>query len=432
MGALGAAFLAGAVSTEIARARPGDQTPYAAIEQLARVLVIVENEYVDPVERDKLLSGAIKGMVGELDPHSAYLPPDENALFQSETEGKFGGVGIEVELKNERIVVVAPIEGSPAERAGIKSGDRIVAINGEPTRGAVLDKLVKKMRGEQGSKVELTIVGAEDDRPRVVTLTREVIKVSSVVGHRMKGDIAYLRVKQFQGTTHEEFLRVVGKLRGASPKPLAGVILDMRNNPGGLVDQATAIADEFLGAGLIYATRRRGKVVEEARATSGGALVELPTVVLVNEFSASASELVAGALQDHQRAKVIGAVTFGKGSVQTILDLGNNVGMKLTTMRYTTPNGRIIQAAGIQPDIVVDQPLPLPPGARITREKDLENTLPPIDGAPPPRPAPSAPPRPAASSGVEPPDPTSRKIPDDPSASPDLVLRKGYEVVRGK
>lgn len=429
-------FVAGVFFAGNARARPADQGPYAVVEQLARVLTIVENEYVDPVERDRLLTGAIKGMVAELDPHSAYLPPEENALFQSETEGKFAGIGVEVELRDEQVIVVAPIEGGPAERAGLRSGERIVAIEGESVRGLTMDRLVKKMRGEPGSRVRLSILGPAETQPRVVTLTREIIRVSSVVGRRLLGDVAYLRVKQFQGTTSTEFLRVLARIRSTNPRPLAGVILDLRTNPGGLVDQATAIADEFLNTGIIYATRHRGKIIEEVSASRGGSLAELPVVVLVNEFSASASELVAGALQDHQRAAVVGAVTFGKGSVQTILDLGGGNGMKLTTQRYTTPKGRVIQAAGITPDVLVEAPLG-PPGTRIFKEKDLENHLPARDHeapSPPAPPASSSPPTtPSSSSATSPPpDPDSgvaRDVPEDPAQSKDRALQVGYQTL---
>jgi carboxyl-terminal processing protease len=416
------------------------------IEQLARVLTIVENEYVDPVERDKLIGGAIKGMVAELDPHSSYFPADENALFRADTEGKFGGVGLEVELRDDRIIVLSPMEGSPAERAGIRRGDRIVAVGPDSTQGVPLEKLVRKMRGDPGTRVEITILRPGEDRPRPLVLTREIIRVVSVVGQRLQGEVAYLRIRQFQGNTHEEMLRLISKLRAASPTPLAGVVLDLRNNPGGLVDQATGVADEFLGEGVIYSTRHRGKVVEEVKASRGGALVDLPLAVLVNEFSASASELVAASLQDPGRARLFGATTFGKGSVQSILDLPGGAGMKITTMRYYTPLGRVIQAAGVTPDVHVDQP-DLPPGP-IPREGDLEGALPADDGlgprkssprpsssVPRPRPAASAP-TPAASASAAPKgtDEQSeygviKKVPDDPTLSPDRALALAYAYV---
>lgn len=418
-------FIGGVFFAGNARARPGDQGPHAILEQLARVLTLVENEYVDPVERDRLLVGAIKGMVAELDPHSAYLPPEENALFLGETEGKFGGVGIEVELRDEQVIIVAPIEGGPAERAGVQPGERIVSIEGEPVRGQSLDRLVKKMRGAPGSKVRLAILPSDGTSPRQITLTREIIRVPSVAGRRLLDDIAYLRVKQFQGTTSQEFLRVVASLRSSNSRPLQGVILDLRNNPGGLVDQATAIADEFLTSGVIYSTRQRGKITEEVSATRGGAFAELPTVVLVNEYSASASELVAGALQDHQRATVVGAPTFGKGSVQTILDLGAGNGMKLTTQRYYTPLGRVIQASGIQPEIRVEAPVGLP-GSRIVREKDLDNHLPPRDHDPPAVPPSAAPPAPPP---LDPDSGVARFVPEDPAQSKDRALLVAYQTL---
>jgi carboxyl-terminal processing protease len=451
-------FFAGALSSSVARARAGDESPLAVVEQLARVLTIVENEYVDPVERDRLLSGAIKGMVAELDPHSSYFPADENALFRADTEGKFGGVGLEVELRDDRIIVISPMEGSPAERAGIHRGDRIVAVGPDSTKGVPLERLVRKMRGDPGTKVEITVLGPNEDRPRTLVLTREIIRVVSVVGQRLAGDIAYVRIRQFQGNTHEELLRLIGKLRAASPAPLTGVLLDLRNNPGGLVDQATGVADEFLDGGVIFSTRHRGKIVEEIKASRGGALVDLPLAVLVNEFSASASELVAAALQDPGRGRLFGATTFGKGSVQSILDLPGGAGMKITTMRYYTPLGRVIQAAGVTPDVRVEQP-DLPAG-HVPREGELEGALPADDGLGPrkptaPRPTNSAPaasaPRPAtsaapaASGSASPPDKgiddqseygVIKKVPDDPIGGPDRALSAAYSYVlariRGK
>jgi carboxyl-terminal processing protease len=437
--ALGCAFAGGVAAAELAHARSPSESPYHAVEQLARVLVLVENEYVDPVEREKIVEGAIKGMVGELDPHSAYMPPEENALFRSETEGQFGGVGLEVEVKDERPVIVAPIEGSPAERAGLKSGDVIVAVFGEPTRGVPLDKLIKKMRGEPGTKVELTVTSKGSDKPRTVTLVREQIHVSSVSSRRLSGDVGYLRIKQFQATTHEEMLRAVGALKRGD-KPLSGIVLDLRSNPGGLVDQATSVADELLPGGTIYSTRHRGKIIDEVSASGGGALVDLPAVVLVNEYSASASELLAGALQDHKRAPIVGATTFGKGSVQTILELPGGAGMRLTTMRYYTPHGRVIQAAGITPDIAVEQGGVPTPIDQILRERDLEGYLPPSDNAaaPPPPPTEKKQRRdggPDAAdaggdAGTETEFGVAKKIPDDPTGGADHVLSVGYQLVR--
>ncbi|KYF62662.1 S41 family peptidase [Sorangium cellulosum] len=375
LGLIAAAFAGGAATSHLAGASTQAQSPYAPLEQLARVLVLVENHYVEPAERNKIIDGAIKGMVAELDPHSAYMSSAEFAQFQEETGGTFGGVGIEVDARDEDITVIAPIEGSPAARAGVRSGDRILAIDGRPVRGERLDKLVKVMRGPPGSRVKLTIRRQGVGEPLTFDLTREQIHVTSVAAKRLERDVAYVRLKQFQDGTHEEMLRAAARVRAASKAPLAGVILDLRNNPGGLVHEAEAVADEFLSSGTIYSTRQRSKVVDEAKAHDGGAFASLPVVALVNEYSASAAELVAGALQDSGRATVVGATTFGKGSVQTIYELPGGAGVRLTTMRYYTPNGRSIQAQGIRPDIVIEsaQQQAL---AGILREQDLEGHLP--------------------------------------------------------
>ncbi len=368
---------AGGAATTLAGSHPAgaasqEESPYAAMGQLGRVLVTVENEYVEPVDRGTIVNGAIEGMVSGLDPHSSYMPPQDFALFQSDTQGEFGGVGIEVDARNDVITVIAPIEGSPAERAGIRSGDKLLAVDGETSVGIGLEKMVRKMRGKPGTHVKLTLRREGVKEPITFDLTREIIKVPSVASRMLKGDIAYVRIKQFQDRTHEELLKAVGKLRGASNGRLAGIVLDMRNNPGGLVDEAAAVADEFLSGGTIYTARHRGQVVDEVRAHAGGALVDTPAVVLVSAYTASAAELVTGALQDAKRAKVIGSQTFGKGSVQTIFELPGGAGMRLTTERYYTPAGHAVQADGIHPDIVVnadDTTFPL------VRERDLEGHL---------------------------------------------------------
>jgi carboxyl-terminal processing protease len=423
------AFAGGAFSAEFAHAGPGDPSPFGMLAQLARVLVLVEKGYVDPVDRERLVQGAIKGMVAELDPHSTYFPPPDNALFRDETEGKFGGVGLEVEVRDGQPFVVVPIEGSPAAKAGVKNGDRIVAIDGEPTRGQSLDKLIRKMRGEPGSRVEISVQSERDEKPRRVLLVRDNIRVKSVVGKRLSHDIGYVRIKQFQRETHTQLLETLGQIRASSPRPLAGVLLDLRNNPGGLVDEASEVADEFLDGGLVFTTRQRGQMIDEVRARSGGAFAEGPLVVLVNEYSASASELLAGALQDNRRARVVGATTFGKGSVQTILDLPGGAGLKLTTMRYYTPSGRGIQALGITPDVPAG-----PPGARVVlRERDLDNHLPAESS--PGHPLPEGSRKgasPEAEQGApEGPDPAGRgDVPDDPEKGNDKALADAYRLLR--
>jgi carboxyl-terminal processing protease len=430
-----AAFSGGALAGHLASATTASQSPYEVLDQLARVLVLIENEYVEPVERRRLIEGSIKGMVAELDPHSAYLPPQDYEIFQADTEGRFGGIGVEVDFRDEAVVVIAPIEGSPAERAGVRSGDRIVAIDNAPVRGKSSDQLVRQMRGQPGSKVVLTIRRPGQEQILYFTLTREIIAVSSVASKLLADDVAYIRVKQFQTGTHDELLRAIGKLKKQAGKPFTGVLLDLRNNPGGLVNESSAVADEFLSGGVIFTTRHREKVIDEIRASGGGALRRGALVVLVNEYSASAAELVAGALQDQRRAIVVGAQTFGKGSVQSIVDLPSGAGLRLTTMRYYTPNGRAIQAQGIQPDVRVEAAYAADKTFGVLRESDLENHLP-AEGPPG-----SGPDRDAAAqaaddagadTGVSPTHlGVAREVPEDPSGGPDFALSIGYQIVRG-
>jgi carboxyl-terminal processing protease len=416
-----------------------EQTPYAAISQLSRVLVLVENNYVEPVDRSRILQGAIKGMVAELDPHSSYMPPEDFKEFQSETQGSFGGIGIEVDARQDSITVIAPIEGSPAARAGIRSGDKIVTIDGKPTRGQPLERIVRTMRGAPGTRVKVGVMRQGVDAPIEFELVREQVRMVSVVARHMEGDIAYLRIRQFQQGTRDDFLRAVGTIREQGKGRIAGVVLDMRSNPGGLVDQATAIADDILDRGTIYTTRHRGKIVEEATAASGGALARVPVTVLVNEYSASAAELLAGAIQDHKRGVIVGAVTFGKGSVQSILELPGGAGLKLTTMLYYTPSGRSIQADGIHPDVV------LPSGAQanaafpVLRERDMEGHLPSelldagaVGRGPALRPG-EAGAQVADGGAASEFDPAGigRDVPFNPVGGKDLVLSIGYQIVRG-
>jgi carboxyl-terminal processing protease len=423
-----AAFVGGAAASRLASASTERASPYAPLDQLARVLVLVENQYVDPTQRERVTDGAIKGMVAELDPHSAYMNPSDYALFQSETEGKFAGIGIEVDARGDVVTVIAPFEGSPAARAGIRPGDQIVAIDGRPVRGERLEKLVTLMRGPTGSSVCVTVrrPGAAD--ALTYPIVREEIHIASVVGKRLVGDVAYVRLKQFQEGTHDEFLRGAEKIRSESKAKLAGVILDLRNNPGGLVDEAEAVADEFLASGVIYTTRHRGQVVDELRAHDGGAFASLPVVALVSEYSASSAELVAGALQDSRRALIVGAPTFGKGSVQTIYDLPNGAGIRLTTMRYYTPSGRSIQAEGIRPDVLVQPAQPSAPGD-IVRERDLEGHLSAEQGGATRGGAPR--PEVFVDTTRKPGEPVnlSGEVPVDPTKGADFTLAVGYRAL---
>jgi carboxyl-terminal processing protease len=424
------AFAGGACASVLGGAQHaahGD-APYAAVEQLGRVLVEVENEYVDPVDRARLVDGAIKGMVAELDPHSSYMPPDEFRTFESDTEGQFGGIGIEVEMRNEQLVVLSPIEGSPAERAGIKSGDLIVSVDGRDAHAQPLDKLVKHLRGALGAHVKIGIrrTGAPDLLS--FDLVREVIHVPSVSWKLFADRVAYVRLKQFQERTHDELLEAAAKLRARAGGHLEGIILDLRGDPGGLVDQAADVADEFLDTGVIYTARHRGRIVDEVRARSGGAFVHQPCVVLVDQYTASASELVAGALQDHKRASIVGEPTFGKGSVQAIVSLPGGAGMRLTVSRYYTPSGHAIQADGVHPDVAVE--LKKPDGSVSYREKDLEGHLAPEPGSGPAS-APKGVVILASDAGGPASEPTAnaRSLPDDPEKGSDAVLKVGWEVL---
>jgi carboxyl-terminal processing protease len=455
----------------LAQATSAAETPYSVAAQLARVLVYIENDYVEPVERTRLLNGAVKGMVAELDPHSSYLPPREWALFTSETEGKFGGLGLEVDGASDVLTVLAPIEGGPAFKAGIRSGDRILAVDGEDAQGIGLARMVEHMRGDPGTHVKLTVqrprtrtdaaaatdAGAHDDESGLKTydLTREIVHVPSVDERRLAGDLAYVRIKQFQQGTHDELVAAAERVRAESAgatgtnAPIRGVVLDLRNNPGGLVDEASGVVDEFLDGGVIYTMRHRGQVVEEEHAHAGGVFHDVPIVLMVSEYSASASELVAGALQDSRRALVVGEPSFGKGSVQSLIELPGGAGLRLTTARYYTPSGHAIQADGIHPDLFVASPVAtnaLP----VQRERDLEGHL---TGETSPRTA-SPPSLDAGTSGatsrehardrdggsdkpVRPPHATveggfAETVPVDPSTGDDAQLREAYLLLRDR
>jgi carboxyl-terminal processing protease len=412
------------------RLAQGD-TPYAAIDRLARVLVEVEDDYVDPVDREKLLNGAIKGMVAELDPHSSYMPPEEFQAFENDTEGAFGGIGVEVEERRDQLMVLAPIEGSPADRAGIRAGDAIVSIDGNDPWAEPLDELVKRLRGAPGSHVK---VGVQRDTEAAILsfdLVREIVHVQSVSSKLLADRVAYVHIKQFQEHTHDELLAAAAKLRGRAGGALAGIVLDLRGDPGGLVDQATDVADEFLDEGVIFTTRHRGQVVDDVRARAGGAFSREPCVVLVNQYTASASELLAGALQDHKRASIVGEPTFGKGSVQSIIALPGGAGMRLTIARYYTPSGHAIQADGIHPDVVVETPKQ--EGIVSYREKDLEGHLAAESAGRATAEAKAAPvlivdggiaAEPLDTGGSE-----ARGVPDDPSLGTDPVLKIGWQVL---
>jgi len=427
------AFAGGACVTALGsgpKVAQGD-TPYAAVEQLGRVLVEVENEYVDPVDRGKLVDGAIKGMVAELDPHSSYMPPEEYQVFESETVGEFGGIGIEVENRNDQLIVLAPIEGSPAERAGIKSGDLIISVDGKDPTSEPLDKLVKRLRGAPGSHVKMGVRRTGVTDILTFDLAREIIRVTSVSSKLLVDRVAYVRVKQFQERTHDELLEAAARLRARAGGKLTGIILDLRADPGGLVDQAAEVADEFLEEGVIYTARHRGQIVDEVKAHAGGAFAREPCVVLVNQWTASASELVAGALQDHKRGTIVGEPTFGKGSVQAILSLPGGAGMRLTISRYYTPSGHAIQADGVHPDVAVESKKE--EGLVSYREKDLAGHLAPQTSGSATETKPKAVVVLDADAGAATPESSgseAKNVADDPEKGTDAVLKVGWRVLR--
>ena len=331
---------------------------YESLEVFSNILSIVKKNYVEDVETKNLVNGAINGMLHSLDPHSAYLTPDLYKELQSDTQGRFGGLGIEITVKSGVLTVVSPIEDTPAFKAGIKPGDQIFKIESEFTKDMTLVDAVKKMRGLKGTKINLTIRREGSNDLMEFSLVRDIIRVQSVRSRVLEPGYAYVRLAQFQERSDRDVQRALEKV--ATEKPgLKGLVLDLRNNPGGLLTQAVRISDLFLDSGLIVYTEGRIEAQKQKYfAQKDGTWTDFPMVVLVNGGSASASEIVAGALQDHKRAVVLGTKTFGKGSVQTILPLDDNSALRLTTARYFTPLGRSIQATGIVPDIVVESSAP--------------------------------------------------------------------------
>ncbi|NWL76748.1 peptidase S41 [Pseudomonas taiwanensis] len=339
--------------------------PLDELRTFAEVLDRIKSAYVEPVDDKTLLENAIKGMLSNLDPHSAYLEPEDFQELQESTSGEFGGLGIEVGTEDGFVKVVSPIDDTPASKAGIQPGDLIVKIDGQPTKGISLMEAVDKMRGKAGSKITLTLV-RDGGRPFDVELVRAAIKVKSVKSQLLEKGYGYLRITQFQVNTGEEVGKALAKLRKDNGSRLSGLVLDLRNNPGGVLQSAVEVSDHFLRKGLIVYTKGRIANSElRFSADPADASDGVPLVVLINGGSASAAEIVAGALQDHKRGVLMGTDSFGKGSVQTVLPLNNDRALKLTTALYYTPNGRSIQAQGIVPDIEVAR-------AKVTREQDGE------------------------------------------------------------
>lgn len=324
---------------------------FRALHIFSKVLHYVEDNYASEIDEEKLIQGAVRGMLSTLDPHSVYMSPEVYRELKVDTRGRFDGIGIEVTIRNGWLTVVTPIRGSPAERQGIQSDDRIVRINGQPTKTLDLSEAVKMMRGKRGSKVTLTISRTGVKKSFDVTITRRIIKVPSVHYYAVDDGFGYVGVNNFQQGTARHLENALGKL--GKKRVLEGLVFDLRRNPGGLLDQAVAISDMFLDKGVIVTTESRGREVDRREAHAPGTQPDYPIVVLIDKGSASASEIVAGALQDNKRAVIMGTRSFGKGSVQTVIDLDDGSGIKLTIAHYLTPSGKFIQDQGIEPDVVV-------------------------------------------------------------------------------
>ena len=335
------------------KAEPAEPNTYEMLNLFGEVMERTKALYVEETSDKKLIESAINGMLVSLDPHSSFLDAKSFKYMNEQTKGKFGGLGIEVTMENGVVKVVSPIDDTPAAKAGIKAGDYITDIDGESVIGQTLNEAVDKMRGKVGTKVKLTIQRAAE-KPFDVKIKREEIKIQSVKSDVKNDDIAYIRISSFTEEVDANVKKAIEKARKETKNKLRGIVIDVRNNPGGLLDQAIALSDLFLDRGEIVSTRSRDeKDTIKYSANEGDIAKGLPIVVLINEGSASASEIVAGALQDHHRAILLGEKSFGKGSVQTIIPLGEYGAMRITTARYYTPSGRSIQAEGIEPDILV-------------------------------------------------------------------------------
>jgi len=374
---LGIAIAATSISMPL-QAEESEQLPLEELRMFAEVFGRIKSSYVEPVSDRQLLEDAIRGMVAGLDPHSSYLVPEDFTSLQEHTSGRFGGLGIEVGMKDGMVHVISPIDDTPASRAGLQAGDLIIKIDDTPVQGMGLDEAVDLLRGEIGSKVRLSILRESREAPFEVELERAEIKSSSVKSRLLADGYGYVRISQFQANTGEELATALDKV--SEEQPLKGLVLDLRNNPGGVLQAAVDVSDAFLEEGRIVYTEGRLERSELNFDAKPEIQVDMnvPLVVLINGGSASASEIVAGALQDQQRAVIMGTQSFGKGSVQTILPLAQDRGVKITTARYFTPSGRSIQAQGIVPDVVVERRSlndADTPAVELIRERDLAGHL---------------------------------------------------------
>ena len=399
--------------------------PLDELRTFTDVFARVKNDYVEPVEDKALLENAIRGMLAGLDPHSSYLDENEFKELQVGTTGEFGGLGIEVGMEDGFVKVISPIDDTPAQRAGVQAGDLIIRLDDTPVKGMSLSDAVNLMRGKPGTAIRLTIVREGAQKPLELSVKRDIIRVKSVKSRTLEKGYGYLRISQFQSKTADNLIEAMDALKKENGGALKGLVLDLRNNPGGVLDGAVSVSDAFLNDGLIVYTEGR---VEDSKlrftARPGDVLNGAPLVVLVNQGSASASEIVAGALQDDKRALIVGSKTFGKGSVQTILPLNNGGAVKLTTARYFTPSGRSIQAQGITPDIQLDN-VKVSAGDQndmTIKEADLSRHL--INGDSKPKPD---------DAGAKPADKDGKKggKPDESLASSDYQLYESLNLLKG-
>lgn len=372
------AVLVSIVSATAYRSATAAGTDYESIELFTDVLAIVKKSYVEEVDTKKLIYGAINGMLAALDPHSSFMPPDTYKELKLDTKGEFGGLGIEISIKDGILTVISPIEDTPAYRAGMKAGDQILKIDDKFTKDLTIMDAVKRMRGVKGTKVTLTIMREGFDKPKEFPLTRDIIQVKSIKFKMLDDGYGYVRIAQFQEKTADDLQKALDSLNESGKGKLKGLVLDLRNDPGGLLDQAVKVSEIFLDEGklIVYTEGREKDAQMKFSSRQSEKQPDYPIVALINSGSASASEIVAGALQDHKRAVVMGVQSFGKGSVQTIIPLSDNSGLRLTTAKYFTPSGRSIQAKGITPDIVVERielDVKEKKESMHLREKDLEN-----------------------------------------------------------
>lgn len=353
---------------------------YVELQNFSKVLNLVQQYYVEEVDTKKLIYGAIKGMLKELDPHTNFLPPDIYKDFENETNGEFGGLGIEISVQNSILTIISPIEDTPAWEAGIKAGDKVIAVDGKSTKGLSLVEASQLMRGKRGSKTVLTVVRDGEENPKDISITRGQVKIRSVKYTDIDDGYAYIKITSFIENTAKDLESAIAN-HVQKYSNVKGLILDLRKNPGGLLDQAVKVSDMFLSDGVIVSTIGRDpKTKEVTMASKKGKYTDFPIVILLNEYSASASEIVSGALQDNKRALVMGERSFGKGSVQSVVKLGDGSGLKITVARYFTPSGKSIQAEGITPDIdledvdveTLSKATTKPKGSR---EKDMEGHL---------------------------------------------------------